>query len=218
MALLHSINDLKKTDKLGVTTLNNESYNSWRASSFKKTTVDKLSLKVKQNNSYKSDQKLIKPSYNFKLIHASCEFQDNYLENKHFIKKTENKAENLNKFFSKNEQNPNIFETDNKTFIEKLEKKANNFNPELNLYNIMKIVTKELDNDEESRNLKEKIRPPNKMELLQRIKTQSLHTIQESIKKTEVDKLKNLTKIEISKISNDMSYLLDKSLREKLFN
>ena len=106
-------------------------------------------------------------------------------------------------------------ETESKKIIERIEKKTNNFNPEINMFNIMKAVTKELDDDEEIRRLKEKIRPANKSEMLQRIKAQSMHKIQESIKQIEVEKMKTFTKTEITKISNEMNYLLDKSERQK---
>ena len=152
------------------------------------------------------------------MAHSSSEYQDGYLKGR--LQRASAESNTFQARFAslKNESNGTFSEAENKLFIEKLEKKANNFNPEINLYNIMKVVTKELDHDEEARNLKDKIRPPSKLELLQRIKTQSLHTIQETIKQSEVEKMKSMTKTEIARISNEMTYLLDKAVREKYSN
>ena len=197
-----TISEFKVYDNPLVTTLRPESYNKWRSNSV---------IKIKEERNKKEKKKIMKPSYNFKLIHASSEYQDTYLTGKNTIK-IPNKGNTKHESTITN----NIqFDTDTKRFMEKIEKKANNFNPEINLFNIMKAVTKELDNDEDNKNLKERIHPANRLELLQRIKTQSLHTIQESVKQTEMEKIKKMTKNEIIRISNEMNYLLDKSQREK---
>jgi len=201
-------------DNMQVTTLKPDSYNDWRSNS-KKSPRSRISLK--ENNYFKEKKKRAEmPSFNFKLIHSSGEYQDTYLEGKYGKKGSIENLSNQAKYVSlKNESNANYSESDNKQFIDKLEKKANNFNPEINLFHIMKAVTKELDHDEETRNLKEKIRPASKLEMLQRIKTQSLHTITENIKQTEIEKMKAMTKTEILRISNEMTYLLDKAVKEK---
>ena len=206
----------KSTENVPVTTLKPESYNDWRLNN-KKSPKSRGS--IKENNFFKEKPKKGEPaSYNFKLAHSSSEYQDGYLKGR--LKRASAESNTFQARFAslKNESNGTFSEAENKLFIEKLEKKANNFNPEINLYNIMKVVTKELDHDEEARNLKDKIRPPSKLELLQRIKTQSLHTIQETIKQSEVEKMKSMTKTEIARISNEMTYLLDKAVREKYSN
>lgn len=197
-----------------VTTLKPESYHKWRSNSIK------TEQKTKKN--YKPEKKLLEnhpsSSSNFKLIHSSGEYQDNYLENKYKNYTTRPKSSHLlAKTFNKSDHPSTGFMTEEeaRNFLEKIEKKAKKFKPDVNLFNIMQSVTRELDNDDETRDIKEKIKPANKLEMLQRIKTQSLHSMQESIKKTELEKMKSFTKNEINKISNEMNYLLDKALREK---
>ena len=211
MSAFHSITDFNLPENNPITALKAESYNNWRSNSQQKLFREKKKIifsTEKQKNPHSS--------YNFKLTHSSGEYQDNYLQTKNF-NRTENKVmtASLIKHQGKTNEGLQQNETESKKIIERIEKKTNNFNPEINMFNIMKAVTKELDDDEEIRRLKEKIRPANKSEMLQRIKAQSMHKIQESIKQIEVEKMKTFTKTEITKISNEMNYLLDKSERQK---
>lgn len=206
------------TQENTVTTLKPESYQRWRSNSIKTDQKPKRIYKNNKNSEKKLLDNRFSSSSNFKLIHSSGEYQDNYLENKYKSYNPRPKSSNLlAKTFNKNDHSSTGFMTEEeaKNFIEKIEKKAKNFKPDVNLFNIMQSVTQELNNDDETRNIKDKIKPANKLEMLQRIKTQSLHTMQESIKKTELEKMKTFTKNEINKISNEMNYLLDKALREK---
>jgi len=212
MSAFHSITDFNLPENNPIiTALKAESYNNWRSNSRQKLFREKNFLifsKEKQKNPHLS--------YNFKLTHSSSEYQDNYLQTKNF-NRIENKFMTASVIKLQGNKNEGLQqnETDTKKIIERMEKKTNNFNPEINMFNIMKAVTKELDDDEEIRGLKEKSRPVNKSEMLQRIKANSLHTIQESIKQIEVEKMKTFTKTQITKISNEMSYLLDKSEKQK---
>lgn len=205
----------KPKDGLQVTILRPESYNNWRSNTKKSPKSHRSSLKFNESAiPKKASEKL---SFTFKLTHDSSEYQDNYLKGRYQKTNPLKSSATQQRLISPNNDlnGVNYSETESKQFIEKIQKKAEKFNPELNLFNIMKIVTRELDNDKETREIKEKIKPANKLEMLERIKAQSLHTIRESIKQTEFEKIKAETKNEITRVSNEMNYLLDKALREK---